>query len=197
MNLTKKHKTLIIRLSIGIFLLIALILYINVKAIKEIVNILVISIILAYILLPIKRYGIKKFNIKDGYMALIIILFIVGVFLSVIFFLRPSMFNEISSLGPSIDKLYEYIEDLKNKFNFLNAPLFNFLYETIKEKATAAFVTITEGILEGVIKFSEDLVSIAIVPVVTYYFLADTTSIVKRVYMFIPIEKRNFVKTII
>ena len=51
--------------------------------------------------------------------------------------------------------------------------------------------------MEHIIAFSEDIIEAAVVPVITYYFLADDEFIWNKCSLLIPIKKRELVKKII
>ena len=51
--------------------------------------------------------------------------------------------------------------------------------------------------MEYIIVFSENIMSFAVVPVITYYFLADDEFILNKCSLLIPIKKRELVKKII
>lgn len=196
MNIVKKHKDLIIKCSLIVFLIVAILLYSYVNSIKDIVNIILISFVLAYVLKPIKEMMKRKTKMKGNTISLIIILAIIGMFFVILFLLVPSMFKEINSMGPAIEQLYSYIEELKEKYNVLKSPMLSFIYEQISEKASTLLIIMSENIVDSLIAFSENILSLAVIPVVTYYFLADAEKINKKVFMFVPIEKRMFIKKI-
>ena len=68
MNFLRKHKVKILIIS---FILCLFLLYIFFKPFKEILSIIIISAIIAYILNPIKKYLINKKSLKEKKATLI------------------------------------------------------------------------------------------------------------------------------
>ena len=89
MNFLRKHKIKILIIS---FILLIFLLYIFFKPFKEILSIIIISAIIAYILNPIKKYLINKKFLKEKIATLIIIIGIVILIIGVllIFMVNPA-----------------------------------------------------------------------------------------------------------
>ena len=197
MNIIKKHKNIIIKLSLCIVVLVLIAIYIFNLNIRKIFNLILLSFIISYILKPLKIYIAKHTKIKEKKVALIIILGILIIAILSIVLLIPTMFKEMNNIGPMINKLTESIEDFFLTSNIGNSTFLKFLYEDGKEKISSFINSFSGSIVGYIITFSENIMSFAVVPVITYYFLADDEFIWNKCSLLIPIKKRELVKKII
>jgi predicted PurR-regulated permease PerM len=163
----------------------------------EIINILIGSFILAYILRPIKNQLLIRCKIKDTTASIIIIMVIVAIIIISFYIMIPRMFNEINNSGIIIDKVSMYIEDFRKNNSPKNSDIMNYIYDVIQEKGTIILEDISAKVISGLISISEKLISFAVVPVVTYYFLSDSKMVINRFYKLVPIKNRNITKKII
>ena len=199
MNIIKKHKNIIIKLGLGVLFLVLIAVYIFNLNIRKIFNLVLLSFIIAYILKPLKIYIAKHTKIKEKKVALnnykilgILIIAIISIIL-----LIPTMFKEMNNIGPMINKLTESIEDFLLTSNIGNSTFLKFLYEDGRERISSFINGFSGSIVEYIIVFSENIMSFAVVPVITYYFLADDEFILNKCSLLIPIKKRELVKKII
>ena len=196
MNIVKKHKTLSIVIGIVLFIIAGVLLYINCEAFNQVINIIIISFIISYILKPVKVSFVKKFNIKDSLASIIIILAIVISFSIGVFMIFPTFFREINNIGPILSSINDNIEGFLLEGSLGNSSFIRFLYEEGRDQIDALVNSFSEVAIDNIIAISSNLLSFAIVPVVIYYFLADYKSITNKVYLLVPLEKRNIVKKI-
>lgn len=194
MNFLRKHKIKILIIS---FILLIFLLYIFFKPFKEILSIIIISAIIAYILNPIKKYLINKKFLKEKIATLIIIIGIVILIIGVLLILIPTIFKELNNLGEGIEVLYKYIEAFEEKSKFLKSPFIFFIYSKVKEKLSQFSIAISQSLVDNIISYSESILSMALIPIVAYYFLSDGKNILKKFYLFIPIKKRILTKKIV
>jgi len=194
MKIIKKHKILFIRIG---FILSIILLYLFSQNFKEVVNIIAISLITAYILRPIKELIQKRNKLKSSTAALIVIL--TGILLSLIavILLAPIIFKEINNLGPTIEKLIVFLEDTVENSKILNSSFIKYLYDEGRSNIDNIIVSMSEGLVNYILIFSENILTLAIIPVITYYFLTDGDRISKKCYYIVPIEKRVVVRKII
>lgn len=197
MNIIKKHRNIVIKISILLIFLLMILSYYFSYNIRKIVNLIILSFILAYILKPLKRAISRRTNISEKKVALIIILGILIIGILSVVLLIPTMFKEINNIGPMIDKLTNYIESFFLSSKMGSSTFLKFLYEEGRDKVSIFINSFSESILEYIIVFSENILSFAVVPVITYYFLSDDKVIWNKFLLLIPIKKREIVKRII
>lgn len=193
MHIIKRHKILFVRIVIIISIIL---LYLFSQSFKEVVNIIAISLITAYILRPIKDLIQKKGKLKNSTAALIVILTAILLCLIVVVLLAPIIFKEINNLGPTIEKLIVFLEDTVEKSKMLKSSFIKYLYEEGRGKMDNIMFSMSEALVNYILIFSENILTLAIIPVITYYFLKDGDKISKKCYYFVPLEKRVVVRKI-
>lgn len=193
----KKHKERYVKIVILLIFVVIILLYLKLDYVREIINILIASFIFAYILRPIKNKLLRISKIKESTASLLIILCIVALIIISFFIMIPRMFNEVNNSGIIIDKVSMYIEDFKKNNSTKNSPIMEYLYEVIQEKGSALLEALSIKIINSLISISEKIISIAVVPVVTYYFLCDSKMVSNKFYKLVPLKNRNITKKII
>lgn len=190
-------KKIIIKIIIAIIIVLYIINYKNNGIAKDLTNILIASFIAAYILNPVKRFISKKVKIKSSYISLIIILSLLVLSVLTIIIVSPIIYREINNLGPAVDRTIEFLENIEKNNNISNSPLASYIYSDSKLRLTEYLTVFSNSMINFMIKISENLTQIAVVPVVTYYFLADSKRIVSKIITFVPLNIRHIVKKII
>ncbi len=194
MNFIRKHK---IKIFISLIIILMLLLYIYWDAFREVINIIIISAVIAYILNPIKKYLIENKKLKERTSTCIIMVFIILLLIGTFAFLVPTIFGEMNNLGLGLERVYKYIEVFEEKSKFLDSPILSFIYDNGKEKASSFLFTLSQNLVNSIISFSEKILSIALIPILVYYFLADGKMIIKKFFLIIPLRKRVLAKKIV
>ena len=193
----KKYKNLIIKLLIFIIVLISLIMiYCFVAPIRSVVNLLIISIIIAYTLKPLRNYLSKKFNLSSKKSSLLIIVMFLIIFIGLLYSIIPTILNESGNFGIMLDNIEEYILNLAISLKLDKLPWFETLYIQTGEKINRFLSSLSVNLIDNLLSMAENLVSLAIVPITTYYFLADSKLIYNKLLLLLPTDKRIIVKNI-
>ena len=82
----------------------------------------------------------------------------------------PSIFEESHNIGNILDNMDEYINKIANKINLRDTETFELIYEQISEKINLCYKAVFNKGSRLPYKLFESLVTIAIIPIVTYYF---------------------------
>lgn len=189
----KKYKNLIIKLLIFIIVLISLIMiYCFVAPIRSVVNLLIISIIIAYTLKPLRNYLSKKFNLSSKKSSLLIIVMFLIIFIGLLYSIIPTILNESGNFGIMLDNIEEYILNLAISLKLDKLPWFETLYIQIGEKINRFLSSLSVNLIDNLLSMAEN----AIVPITTYYFLADSKLIYNKLLLLLPTDKRIIVKNI-
>lgn len=193
----KKYKNLIIKLLIFIIVLISLIMiYCFVAPIRSVVNLLIISIIIAYTLKPLRNYLSKKFNLSSKKSSLLIIVMFLIIFIGLLYSIIPTILNESGNFGIMLDNIEEYILNLAISLKLDKLPWFETLYIQVGEKINRFLSSLSVNLIDNLLSMAENMVSLAIVPITTYYFLADSKLIYNKLLLLLPTDKRIIVKNI-
>lgn len=192
-----KNKPLIIKSIILLLLILAVVLYLYWGVFREVINIIIVSAILAYILRPLRNFILNKSKLSKKVSTLIIMLSIFLVIVLLLLMIIPKIFNEIRNLPNLINKLMAYLGYIEQKIEESKSSILNLIYNEIKTKSWKLIMSVSNDTINRIINFSSNIVSVAIIPIVTYYFLSDGTNISNKLYLLVPIEKRNLTKKII
>lgn len=193
----KKYKGLIVKLIISIIIAISIVmLYDFVEPIRAVTNLLIISIVIAYTLKPLRNYFCEKLHISYKKSSLLIILLLLLSFVGLIYCIVPTMLNESGNFGVMLDSIEEYILSLAARFKLDRLPIFETIYIQIGEKINMILSNTSTHLVDNLIDMGENLVTLAIVPITTYYFLADSKLIYNKLLLVLPTDKRVIVKNI-
>lgn len=193
----KKYKGLIIKLIIFIIIAISIVMiYAFVEPIRAVTNLLIISIVIAYTLKPLRNYFCEKLHISYKKSSLLIILLLLLSFVGLIYCIVPTMLNESGNFGVMLDSIEEYILSLAARFKLDRLPIFETIYIQIGEKINMILSNTSTHLVDNLIDMGENLVTLAIVPITTYYFLADSKLIYNKLLLVLPTDKRVIVKNI-
>ena len=196
MDILRKHKKVFIYSVITLLVLLGVLFYIKFDGFKEIINIIIVSFIISYILKPIKVNIANRCKFNDSLESILIIFSIIIVFSIGVFMIVPIFFRELNNIGPILERINNNIETFLNQGSIGNSSFIRFLYEEGREQVESIFNSFSQVALDNVIAISKNLLSFAVIPVVIYYFLSDTGKIYNKFYLIFPLEKRSIVKKI-
>ncbi|MDI9215216.1 AI-2E family transporter, partial [Clostridium tertium] len=194
MLIYKKYKKIINSILVILSILLILILYIKIKTISSIVNIIFIGFILAYALKPLRDTISEKFKLSKKISSTSIILTIFLGLILLSYIVIPSIIRESYNIGYILDNIDEYVKNIVYKLNLNDISFFESIYNQISEEVNIFFSKVTDNLLENLMVCFESLVSLAIVPIVTYYFLVDGDLIYNKLLLILPTEKRIIAK---
>lgn len=193
----KKYKILIIKIAlITLLVLAAILIYVYVEPVKAVINVLIVSFIVAYILKPLKNYMCKKLNISSSKSSLLIILILVILFIGLLYCIIPAVIKESGNFGGMIDSIELYILSAAERFNLNKLPIFETIYIQVGEKINMALGGLSNNLVDNMISVMENLIGLAVVPIITYYLLADGEFIYNRLLLIFPTNKRILIKRI-
>ncbi|MBD7910355.1 AI-2E family transporter, partial [Clostridium cibarium] len=153
--------------------------------------------LIAYILVPIRNFINERTKVKNSIISIVLILFLITIFVISLILLIPSIFREINNLGPVIKRITMLIEEKLENSRYFNSTFVKFIYEESKVKIGGFLSFLSRESIEYIISISEHMLSMAVVPVVTYYFLTENKEINAKFLNLVPLKKRRVTKIII
>ena len=196
MNLRKHKSKLFIILSI-LIIVIFISLYLFNSSIKEIVNIIFISFSLSYVLNPAKEFLMKKLKVNKRTSSLIIILIVVGLIIGGITVMLPSFVDELASVGDVFDNVEKFYNNIADKFNLNSIPGINSIYNSIVEKGNGLLTSVSDNLLDYILEASSKILSLAVIPIIIYYFMCDGDRLFSRMMLILPTNKREVTQNIV
>ena len=197
MNLQKHKSRIFLWAAIIIIGIIIIAVYLFSPSVKEIVNIILISFGLSYILSPAKEFFMSKLKLNKRLASILVILIVLAVITAGIALIIPSFIEEISSSGDIFDSVGEFYSDMTVKFNLNNVPVVNSLYNSIMEKGNSLLARFSAELLDNILKISSKIISLAVMPIIIYYFMCDGDKIFSRIMLILPTDKRDVTQKII
>ncbi|MGG7057478.1 AI-2E family transporter [Clostridium nigeriense] len=192
-----KSKKVLKYIIVALLFIFILILYLKVKTLNSIVNIIFISFILAYALKPLRDILSDKFKMKKKTASLIIISSILFTIVLFFYIVIPSILRESYNFGSVLDNVDEYVEAMAKKFNIDNIAFFQSIYGRISDETNILLRTFSNNMLDNLMTLLESIISMAIIPIVTYYFLVDGELIFNKLMLILPTDKRVIAKKVI
>lgn len=192
-----KIKKLIKPFIIIVVILFIIYIYLKSKIINSIINILFISFILSYSLKPIINYIRDRFKLSKKLSSMIVILIILFTVVSIIYKFLPALLKESNSIGNILDGLDKYAKEIADKMKISDVEFFKKIYIQISEKLNIFFREFSENILDNLITYFENIISLAVLPIVTYYFLVDGEVIYNKLLLILPTKNRVITKKIL
>ena len=193
----KKHKKmilLVITLLLGIILILA---YLFNDSINAIINIILISFILAYTLTPIRDAIEGKLGVSKKNASILVILMVLGVIVTCIIVIVPTLFNELLNISNVFENIRSFLEETLSKFNKNGVITNSAIYNEILEKGNVFWMNFSESVVEKLMNIGDDMMLFAIVPIMIYYFLCDGNKIYNKILLLLPTEKREITKKIL
>lgn len=187
-----------IKFALKAFLIAALIFIIyrlmNIRIIKDVVSMIFISFLLSYVLKPIQEFLYKK-GINKKASAIILILSIIGIIAGFVIYFVPIVLKE----G---EHFYESLEDIKNSMSYIYSTImeknkfFMYLNGELEYRVRSFTNSLLLKVLDGVVSFGENVLSFAVVPVLSYYFLGEGEFFYNKFMLLIPRTKRTATRNI-
>lgn len=197
MKLPIKNKRLIIRCVLIFIIILFIILYLKWNVFREVVNIIIISSILAYILRPLRNLIIGKERISKRKATLIIMFGIILILGLIFYILVPKLMKEVGNTALIIDKISIYINNFIENLKIKNSSIVLTIYNEVEEKLWAYIMNLSQNTISYIIDFTSNIASIVIIPIVTYYLLSDGEILSNKMYLLIPVKNRRIAKKII
>ncbi|MCB2358913.1 AI-2E family transporter [Clostridium estertheticum] len=194
----KINKKRLVICALSIVILIAIIaIAIRIPIIKQLLNLIFISFIIAYGLKPLYMLMIRRGANKNAASALIVVgllVLIVLIFIVVI----PSIFRESLSIKRVINDLGNYLINAKTKIKILSTnKIMDSIINTIYYKSNAQILLILNKLLDFIMGLGENILTYMVSPLIIYYFLCDSENMINKTLIIFPPESRNIIKKII
>jgi len=194
-KINKKKLTMTI-LSIIIFIGIIIIVA-RIPIVKQIINLVFISFIAAYILKPIYMLLIRRGVNKKAASSLIIVGLLGAISITLIVVI-PSLFRESLYINKAINDLQYYLINANMKIKVLSTnKVMSSIINTIYSKSNAQIFVIFDKIFTSIMGMGENIITYMLSPLIIYYFLYDSENMINKALIVFPPESRNVIKKII
>ena len=190
-------KKLIVCALIIVILVIIIFIAIKIPIIKQLINLIVISFIIAYILKPLYMVLIRRGLNKKAASALIIVGLLCLILLTLVVVI-PSIFRESVSINKAINDLGSYLVNAKTKIKVLSTnKIMSSIINTIYYKSNTQIILIFNKLLDFIMGLGQNIITYMVSPLIIYYFLCDSENMINKSLIIFPPESRNVIKKII
>lgn len=166
------------------------------SVVREVLNLLLISFAISYTIRPIqKRMEQGRIGRKTAAMILIglLILSVVAIFTLLI----PSIFKESLNINHTLGNIEKFIEVIYSKLKpITNNKTMYIAIDNVYGKINNYAIGVFNKIFDTVFKIGQNIVTIAVIPIISYYFLSDGDYIGNKLLNFLPLKSRNVVRKI-
>ncbi|MBU3216196.1 AI-2E family transporter [Clostridium estertheticum] len=196
MKKINKKRLIVCALSI-VILIVIIAIAIRIPIIKQLLNLIFISFIIAYGLKPLYILLIRRGVNKKAASALIVVGLLVLILLIFIVVI-PSIFRESLSINKVINDLGSYLINAKTKIKVLSTnKIMDSIINTIYYKSNAQIILIFNKLLDFIMGLGENILTYMVSPLIIYYFLCDSENMINKTLIIFPPESRNIIKKII
>jgi predicted PurR-regulated permease PerM len=181
--------------AIIVALLVSLVyLVFKIKIIADLIKLVGVSFVFAYILRPLQRRFID-FGINRKIAAVIIILGILAFFSSICLFLIPNIIKDGVTLNNAFNNIRSVTDILYVKLEIINRnEAMKNVVNSIYEKINNTSESLLKNIFHSIFRISENILSYAVIPVIVYYFLSETPKICRNLLSFVPVKGRTVLR---
>lgn len=180
-------------ISILIIFMLAYIFYIS-EIIRNISYIVFISFIVAYTLKPFNDYLVRR-GIKREIASIILLLGVCSLIVGSIIFLIPAMLKESTSINKTSIQILKYITLINEKIKLMrDNPSENRAFFILYNKIDYIVKGFVSGLIELSMKVGQNLLAVAVIPVVSYYFLSDSNNIKNKFLILFSVRWRNIIR---
>ena len=168
----------------------------KVDFIKEVLLIILCSFIIAYALRPLYCYIVTKTQLNKRLIAIFIILILMLFFVAIFSLLIPRILSESLNLQDLLDAFELALQRILDKFNLKKETFYEIVNTQFGEKINLMIKNISTKAFYGSIALIENIIALAIVPIVSYYFLVESSLINNKLENLIPSQKRDIIRNI-
>lgn len=161
---------------------------------KEVSKTAFIAFVLAYSLKPVQSKMMEK-GIGKKLSSIILLMMVLSGIALLFAFLIPNIIKETLNLGNTFNELQHFIENINRSIENLsnNRYLKNVINIALK-KGESVVLTLCNNLFDGLFEKTANIFSLAVIPILMYYILADGDILSKSLIFLIPLRKRIIVR---
>ncbi|MCM0648771.1 AI-2E family transporter [Clostridium swellfunianum] len=182
-----------------IILISILVIYLSIKSpvVKELYYLLCISFVIAYSLRPLLLVLVHK-GFNKRFAVILILTIFVAIAVGAVVVVIPSLFKESLNINNTLLKIQLFVENLYERIKPISSNKTVYvILDSIYTKSNSMLIDMFNKVFNYILSLGENMLSLAVVPLVVYYFLADSDVIFNRILVIFPSKSRNMIKKII
>ncbi|WP_050607084.1 AI-2E family transporter [Clostridium niameyense] len=178
--------------------LILILLYLILKneIVASILNLIFISFFIYYFIKPIHRF-LKNKGVGNKLGAIILILSLISLITLIVTSFVPAVFKESLNINKVIINIEQYIEKFYDEVKILKNNKSSYvILDKLGEKFNSSVIEFENKFFKSLLNIGANILDIAVVPIIVYYFLAEGESIRNKILIVFPVKFRELVKNI-
>lgn len=177
-------------LKIIIFLVVAVVLIWRFPVVKDIIDIIVISFVIAYALKPAQQF-FMRFKLGKRSSSILLIIIVASVVLGMIWILVPSIYNEGQSIIESADEFKEYYNGAMGSLSSIGKiEELSGVMDDVYKKAGEAVRNFASNFIDKIIETAGNVLAYLVIPPIIYFFLSDGDEIFLFIMKYLPIKNK-------
>lgn len=175
------------------------------EIISNILFTVIISLIFSYLLNPVINY-LERHNISRGLGIILLYIVVFGIIIAISVSFIPRLGNELKEvlmvLPSYFSTITDFFKDLYDKYYNLEniAPIIEnvegLIFDNINRLQEVLLTSMTK-LLTGVGSLLNRMISLVLIPILTFYFLKDKDKLINQVFLIIPKNKRSEIKELL
>jgi predicted PurR-regulated permease PerM len=175
------------------------------EIISNILFTVIISLIFSYLLNPIINY-LERHNISRSLGIILLYIVVFGIIIAISVSFIPRLGNELKEvlmvLPSYFSTITDFFKDLYDKYYNLEniAPIIEnvegLIFDNINRLQEVLLTSMTK-LFTGVGSLLNRMISLVLIPILTFYFLKDKDKLINQVFLIIPKNKRSEIKELL
>ncbi|MFS8540933.1 MAG: AI-2E family transporter [Tissierellales bacterium] len=175
------------------------------EIISNILFTVIISLIFSYLLNPIINY-LERHNISRSLGIILLYIVVFGIIIAISISFIPRLGNELKEvlmvLPSYFSRITDFFKDLYDKYYNLEniAPIIEnvegLIFDNINRLQEVLLTSMTK-LFTGVGSLLNRMISLVLIPILTFYFLKDKDKLINQVFLIIPKNKRSEIKELL
>jgi len=175
------------------------------EIISNILFTVIISLIFSYLLNPIINY-LERHNISRGLGIILLYIVVFGIIIAISISFIPRLGNELKEvlmvLPSYFSTITDFFKDLYDKYYNLEniSPIIEnvegLIFDNINRLQEVLLTSMTK-LFTGVGSLLNRMISLVLIPILTFYFLKDKDKLINQVFLIIPKNKRSEIKELL
>ena len=175
------------------------------EIISNILFTVIISLIFSYLLNPVINY-LERHNISRGLGIILLYIVVFGIIIAISVSFIPRLGNELKEvlmvLPSYFSTITDFFKDLYDKYYNLEniAPIIEnvegLIFDNINRLQEVLLTSMTK-LFTGVGSLLNRMISLVLIPILTFYFLKDKDKLINQVFLIIPKNKRSEIKELL
>lgn len=186
---------IIINIVIIVITIILVYFIFKISIIKELISVIFISFLLSYVLRPVQNFMYNK-GVNKKIAAIVLILSIIAIIVAFFMFFIPVILKEGNNFYNSIDNIKNSVNEIYNGIREKNR-MFSYIDGELENRSKIFLNKLMIKILNSIMSLGENAISLAVIPVLSYYFLSEGELFHNKLMLIIPIKIRSNVKNIL